>query len=129
MVKDMTEAHAIFKILTNERGDQIEDAEFIRVNPVFCRYAQRTMSELRGYTFLEVFPYGNNRWFKECLSAAKFQEKGENLSFYSSIMDNWVKVAIYPSKMKDCAIVIFRLPPQYSDQEDMVEKETEEKMN
>ena len=103
---DVPVGYAIFRVVLNEAGDAVEDAEYVYANQMYCDWCGCIQSELVGRSFSEAAGFGSSEWFPYCYRAAVL---GETVSdtIYSPEAAHWLSFNLAPSLVKDCCIFAF----------------------
>ncbi len=119
--KDIPAPYAVFRVLLNEEGDQVVDAEYVYVNDAYCSLSHRDRESLIGKSFLSVYDQsGTDSWFSYCYQAAVEQKTATGFLFSPEIQ-HWLKFNVAPAaNMPGCCTFIFMNVDRFRDERDFM---------
>ena len=99
-------AFCLIHVDLDENGEPF-DWTFIYANEALANLEGKTIEELIGHRFFEIFPSGNRKWLKHYYDAA-YLGKGSNFSEISEEIDRYLHIDVYPTgKPGYCICILF----------------------
>ena len=105
---DVPAAYAVFRVVLNDAGDEVVDAEYVYANNEYCDWSGMQVDELIGHSFLEVMHDASSMWFPYCYEAAVLGNRLHDIVF-SPETGHWLSFSIAPSLMEGCCVYAFTL--------------------
>ncbi len=99
-------AFCLIHVDLDDKGEPF-DWTFIYANKVLAELEGKSIEELIGHRFFEIFPEGNRKWLKPYYEAA-YLGKGANFDDISEEINRYLHVDVYPtSKTGYCVCTLF----------------------
>lgn len=117
---DVPVGYAVFRVLLNEAGDAVVDAEYVYANDLYRQWAGFDDLDLTGRSFLETAPNASDLWFPYCYRAAVLGEEVHDTVF-SPEAGHWMNFHLAPSPVEGCCVYAFSLADdEHREREEMI---------
>ncbi len=117
---DVPVAYAVFRVVLNEEGTEVVDAEYVYANDMYCDWLDRSRSDLVGRSFLEVTENPSTVWFPYCYRAAMLGKQTHD-TIYSPEVGHWLNFTIAPSPVeKHCVYALTLADDEHRERHEMV---------
>ncbi len=116
---DVPVGYAVFRVMLNDAGDEVVDAEYVYANDLYRKWADLGDLDLTGRSFLETAPNASKMWFPYCYRAAVLGEEVHD-TVYSPETGHWMSFHIAPSPIEGCCVYAFsKADEEYHEREEM----------
>lgn len=105
---DVPIAYAVFRVILNDAGDEVVDAEYVYANELYREWGGFGGTKLTGRSFLETARDASPSWFPYCYRAAVLGERVHDI-MYSPETGHWLNFNIAPSSVEGCCVFAFAL--------------------
>ena len=105
---DVPVGYAVFRVVLNEAGDEVVDAEYVYANDLYRNWGGFNNIELAGKSFLETAPNASKMWFPYCYRAAILGEQVHD-TVYSPEAGHWMNFHLAPSPVEGCCVYAFSI--------------------
>lgn len=105
---DVPVGYAVFRVILNEAGDEVVDAEYVYANNEYCEWGGFQLDEIIGKSFLEVARDAAHFWFSYCYQATVLGKRIHDIVF-SPETGHWLSFNITPSLVDGCCVFAFTL--------------------
>ncbi|MDO4798321.1 MAG: EAL domain-containing protein [Coriobacteriales bacterium] len=105
---DVPVGYAVFRVVLNDAGDEVVDAEYVYASNLYCEWGGFTQDEIIGKSFLEVAHDASRMWFPYCYQAAVLGKSLHDIVF-SPETGHWLSFNIAPSLIEGCCVYAFTL--------------------
>ncbi|MCR5741134.1 MAG: EAL domain-containing protein [Gammaproteobacteria bacterium] len=97
---------AVFKVVTNKKGDEVVDTEYVYANFVYCKSINIEFSKLVGRRYLKITPNASKIWFPYCYQAAVLKRTVSG-TIYSPEIKQWLTFVVSPTNEPMCCSFVF----------------------
>lgn len=116
---DVPVGYAVFRVILNETGDAVTDAEYVYANDLYRQWANFGNTHLTGRSFLETAPNASELWLPYCYRAAVLGEQVHD-TVYSPETGHWLNFHLAPSPVEGCCVYAFsKADEEHREREEM----------
>lgn len=115
---------AVFKVITNEKGNEVIDAEYVYANYVYCKTANIEFSKIVGRRYLNVTPGASKIWFPYCYEAAVLKKTVKG-TLYSPEIKQWLTFVASPTVDPMCCSFVFMNFDEENEKNDYLKAKSE----
>ena len=105
---DVPVGYAVFRVVLNDKGDEVVDAIYVYTNDLYRQWADFGDFDPTGCSFLETAPNASARWFPYCYRAAVLGEEVHD-TVYSPEAGHWMSFHLAPSPVEGCCVYAFSI--------------------
>ncbi len=105
---DVPVAYAVLRVVLNDAGTEVVDAEYVYANEMYCTWCGYDASDIAGRSYQVLSEGRGSVWFPYCYRAAVLGEDVHDV-LYGPQVGHWLSFNMAPSPVEGCLVFAFTI--------------------